>query len=271
MDDRAPRLSLGTQVPETGSQVREADWAGEGLSMPGMPSATAPLVPSDTITGTGSERAGAPHQHIIRAPVRRQVMKIISALILTLLVWLVLGDDPDRRLALYGALILCAGALIVPVVSIVAGLPMIILAPEGLAVVTLMRRRIWAWESLGRFGVATVRLRLFPRRFAVAYAREASERLAHHGRKDIPHIPGADVCIPLSTFSLGGSYDTAQAFADEVNRWRDRHAPLSKEQAAQWQLEDPSALQTLSRRLMIRELAFWIVIALAVFIVFLAW
>lgn len=118
-----------------------------------------------------------------------------------------------------------AAIILLRVTFALRDVPRLTLSSEGIRLTVLWRSRLWPWSEVGPFSVdvQTSRWGWMRYRFLVAFSDRHYDLLTAHRDKQLPTTSTADVSIPIFSFDVGRSEERAQAFADEVNRWRERY------------------------------------------------
>lgn len=130
---------------------------------------------------------------------------------LCLLGLIVLSLNDPGKVFMYGNIaFLSAIALLLPVLMRARGLPRIRLDSDGVEYTNLTEVKQWRWAEVGPFGIAETKARVLSPKVYAAVAKSTGK--TQDGEEES--------VLLLAGLPAGEDKATAQAFVDDLNRWR---------------------------------------------------
>ncbi len=137
----------------------------------------------------------------------------------------------SRNSSFYWVLLCIFGiATLIGYTNVIRGLPKIVLDQKGLTLFNWPRTRAWAWREVGPFSIylqhhgAARSIFGTPKTIWLVANSDADHDLLTAHDKNVPPSPvTAEINFPLEAFTVGRTQEAAEAFADELNRWREAY------------------------------------------------
>lgn len=160
--------------------------------------------------------------------IKNLMLIIISALFVAVAWWMAGSGDPKNIWVGYLTIAVFGGCGLIGLAGILTRRPNLTLSHEGITLKSVFKTQTWRWSETGPFNVDSMKI-MFSRNIYVcafsAHNHNLFSRL--HGRA-VAGISDADISIIISGLPPGKNLTSAEAFAEELNAWRNKYSSQAR-------------------------------------------